>query len=85
MEKITLFHGALEEIKVTLDRRTTSKSTDFCDGFYLTEIQKQTEIWAKRKYDKIGKYNKFAKPIVNIYTLDREKVLTNFKSKYFKK
>lgn len=84
-EKI-LFHGALEEIKFPTDDRTTSKSTDFGDGFYLTELQNQAEKWAKTKCKKAierGWHN--AKPIVNIYSLDRSKVLKDFKTKYFSK
>lgn len=86
IEEKILFHGALEEIKFPSDDRTTSKSTDFGDGFYLNEIQKQAEIWASRKCKKaINKGWKNAKPIVNIYSLDRGKVLGEFKSKYFSK
>ena len=84
-EKI-LFHGALEEIKYPTDDRTTSKSTDFGDGFYLTELQSQANKWAISKRDKAIQHGwKDAKAIVNVYSLDRNKVLTNFKSKYFSK
>lgn len=38
IEEKILFHGGLEEIKFPSDNRTTSLSTDFGDGFYLTEI-----------------------------------------------
>lgn len=37
------YHGGLEEIKYPLDNKTTSLSTDFGDGFYLTEIRSQAE------------------------------------------
>lgn len=82
MEEKILFHGGLEEIKFPMDDKTTSKSTDFGDGFYLTEIQSQAERWAINKHKKYS-FWKDAKPTVNIYILDKEKVLNNFKTKYF--
>lgn len=86
IEEKILFHGALEEIKFPSDDRTTSKSTDFGEGFYLTELQKQAEKWAINKCDIAKKKGwKNAKSIVNIYSLDRGKVLKDFKSKYFSK
>lgn len=86
IEEKILFHGSLEEIKFPTDDRTTSRSTDFGDGFYLTEIQKQAEKWAINKFHKaMNKGWKNAKPIVNIYSLDRGKVLNEFKTKYFSK
>lgn len=84
-EKI-LFYGALEEIKFPLGCRTTGRSTDFGKGLYLTNIQKQAEISSIEKCKKaINKGWKDAKPIVNIYGLDRGKILKEFKSKYFSK
>ena len=81
----TLYHGAIEEIKFPTDDRTTSKSTDFGDGFYLTEIQEQAEKWAQTKFNKYHRSWNDVKPIVNVYSLDRERVLSGFKAKYFSK
>ena len=85
IDEVVLFHGSLEEIKVPTDDRTTSLSTDFGDGFYLTSIQRQAEEWAVKKYKKLRFPNKYARPTVNIYLLDKEKVLGDkgFKPKYF--
>lgn len=78
------YHGGLEEIKYPLDNKTTSLSTDFGNGFYLTEIRSQAEKWALNKAEKIrSKGWGNPKSIVSMYLLDKEKVLTNFKSKYF--
>lgn len=86
IEEKILFHGSLEEIKFPTDDRTNSKSTDFGDGFYLTEIQNQAEKWAIVKCNKARQKGwENANPIVNIYALDRGKVLKDFKSKYFSK
>ena len=84
MDEKILFHGAIEEIKYPTDDRTTSRSTDFGDGFYLTQLQGQAEKWAITKRNKaIEKGWKQAKAIVNVYSLDKEKVIRDFKSKYF--
>lgn len=84
-----LFHGGIEEIRFPSDDRTTSLSTDFGDGFYMTEIQNQAEIWAVKKYRKAIENNPNWKniglsPIVNIYQLNETK-LQQFKLKYFNK
>lgn len=52
----------------------------------MTEIQNQAERWAINKCNKAKENGwKNAKPVVNIYSLDRGKVLKDFKSKYFSK
>jgi len=83
MSNNLLYHGSIYEIISPADGNTKSPTTDFGDGFYLTEIREQAEAWARRKYKSLRKYYPNAKAIVNVYELDRERVINDFKYKFF--
>lgn len=80
-ESNPLYHGSNLEIRnpLVIHNKYTK---DFGDGFYLTDMKNQAEKWAKKK----SLYN--GKPIVNIYYLNYDKVIQEFKEdediKYFK-
>lgn len=53
-----------------------SKSTDFDDGFYLTEYEQQAQKWATREcMIAQNKSWKNSLAVINIYSLDGEKVV----------
>lgn len=60
---IKLYHGSFTEVKEPLVN-IGRKNLDFGQGFYLTNIKEQAEIWAKIVATRKGKN---IKPIVNVY------------------
>lgn len=74
---ITVYHGGTEII----DKPNVSAgrpNLDFGLGFYITDMRQQAVDWAKRVSDR-----RKAKPVLNIYYLDRESILENYKCKVF--
>ncbi|MBQ8222879.1 MAG: DUF3990 domain-containing protein [Bacteroidales bacterium] len=60
---IKLYHGSYAEVKEPLVN-IGRKNLDFGQGFYLTNIKEQAEIWAKIVATRKGKN---VKPVINVY------------------
>ena len=78
MNEIIVYHGAtavVEKPICTYGR----PNLDFGRGFYVTDIRKQAEEWAKLVAIRRGKA-----PVLNTYRLMRESILSNAKCKVFK-
>jgi len=59
-----LYHGSNQEIS-TIDLRICKPYKDFGRGFYLTTIERQAELMAKRTARIFGGF-----PFVSVYTFD---------------
>ena len=75
--KITVYHGATEIVKDPLCKIGRPR-LDFGQGFYVTDLKEQAIKWAKTLADKRDK-----KPLLNIYQLDKDAILTEARSKIF--
>lgn len=75
--KITVYHGATEIVKAPLCKIGRSK-LDFGQGFYVTDLKEQAIKWAQALADKRGE-----KPLLNIYQLDKEAILSEARCKIF--
>ena len=60
---IKLYHGSFTEVREPLVN-IGRKNLDFGQGFYLTNIKEQAEVWAKIVATRKGKD---IKPIINVY------------------
>ena len=60
---MTVFHGSICEVR-SPDLSRSKKYIDFGPGFYVTDIRKQAERWARRKAARFG-----GTPIVSAYSL----------------
>ena len=67
---IKLYHGSSAEVREPLVG-VGRKKVDFGQGFYLTRMRKQAELWAKAVADR----RPGATAILNIYQFDNEKAM----------
>ncbi len=77
MSGIIVYHGGTEVVKCP-DCKLGRLNLDFGQGFYVTAIREQAAAWAAQVADR-----RKSKPILNIYTLDREAILKNAKCRVF--
>lgn len=75
--KTIVYHGSTEIVKKPLCDIGRSR-LDFGQGFYITDIKEQAISWAKTVADKRGQ-----KPMINIYLMDRDAILSEAKYKIF--
>lgn len=75
--KITVYHGATEIVKAPLCKIGRPK-LDFGQGFYVTDLKEQAIKWAQTLADKRGE-----KPLLNIYQLDKDAILSEARCKIF--
>lgn len=61
---ITVYHGSDREVKKPLTN-VGRKNLDFGQGFYLTNMKTEADLWAKKVSD-----SKDTKPIVSVYNFD---------------
>lgn len=74
---LTVYHGSTQTVDSPICTLGRPK-LDFGQGFYLTDIKEQAARWAKALADKRG-----MQPVLNIYTLDRERILSEGRCKIF--
>lgn len=74
---ITVFHGGTSIIKTPL-ADVGRPNLDFGFGFYVTDIHQQAVDWAKRVSER-----RMQPPVINIYLLDRDSILNNYRCKVF--
>ena len=63
---MTVFHGSVCEVRCP-DPSRSKRYIDFGPGFYVTDIQRQAERWARRKAARFG-----GKAIVSTYSLNED-------------
>ena len=63
---MTVFHGSVCEVRCP-DLSRSKRYIDFGPGFYVTDIQRQAERWARRKAARFG-----GKAIVSTYSLNED-------------
>lgn len=72
-----VYHGGTDII--TSPRANAGRpNLDFGQGFYVTDIRQQATDWAQRVSNR-----RMLPPILNVYTLDRETILNNYRCKIF--
>lgn len=76
---IKLYHGSSAEVREPLVG-VGRKKVDFGQGFYLTRMRKQAELWAKAVADRRPR----ATAILNIYQFDNEKAMQIAAERYKK-
>lgn len=76
--KITVYHGGTEYVKAPLCH-IGRPNLDFGQGFYVTDIEEQAYRWAVT----IAARRK-AMPLVNVYLLDRDAIISEARCKIFK-
>lgn len=76
---IKLYHGSSAEDREPL-AGVGRKKVDFGQGFYLTRMRKQAELWAKAVADR----RPGATAILNIYQFDNEKAMQIAAERYKK-
>lgn len=77
---MTLYHGSFMEVtSPQVDKGR--KKVDFGQGFYLTRLSEQAEKWSRAIAIRKGPA---FQPIVNVYTLDFDKLIEEFNIKVFK-
>lgn len=74
---LTVYHGSTQTVDSPICTLGRPK-LDFGQGFYLTDIKEQAVRWAKALADK-----RSMQPVLNIYTLDRERILSEGRCKIF--
>lgn len=75
--KIKVYHGGTEAIsspRADAGRR----NLDFGQGFYITDLCQQASDWAKHVSDR-----RQIPAVLNVYTLDRDAILANYRCKVF--
>lgn len=75
-----VYHGSTEEIASPLVR-VGRDNLDFGKGFYVTDIRKQSKIWAEVK----SRYQMDAKGIINEYDFDFDNAIKDYRYKKFEK
>ncbi len=74
---IKVYHGSSQIVEQPICKYGRTR-LDFGPGFYLTDIRDQAERWAEQMEERSG-----AKPFINIYQLDKERFIKNYRSKIF--
>lgn len=75
--KITVYYGATVAVEVP-SCSIGRQRLDFGQGFYVTGLKEQAIKWAKTIAEKRGE-----QPLLNIYTLDKDAILTEARCKIF--
>lgn len=75
--KITVYHGGTAIIEAPL-ANVGRPNLDFGLGFYITDMRQQAVDWAKHVSDR-----RKVSPVLNIYSLDRDTILKNYRCKVF--
>ena len=78
MQKVIVYHGGTEIIEYP-DCKRGCRNLDFGKGFYVTDIRKQAEEWAKLMSDR-----RKEPPILNRYSLHRDAVIAEMHCMLFK-
>lgn len=78
MKEITVYHGGTEVV-VHPESKYGRQHLDFGQGFYVTDIRKQAEDWAKQTANR-----RKTEPVLNKYLLNRDAILAEAKCKLFK-
>lgn len=78
MNGLIVYHGATQIVDKPLCS-IGRKNLDFGQGFYVTDIRSQAVSWAQNIAIKRGET-----PIINVYNLNKDEILSNFKVKIFK-
>lgn len=73
-----VYHGGTEIVDRP-DCKCGRRNLDFGQGFYVTNIRKQAEDWAKLMADR-----RKAAPVLNRYSLNRDAILAEAHCKLFK-
>ena len=76
---IRLYHGSIAEVRVPLVR-VGRRKVDFGQGFYLTRIRRQAELWAKA----VAGRRPGETAILNIYQFDDVKAMQLASERYKK-
>lgn len=78
MEEVVVYHGGTEIVERP-DCKRGRKNLDFGQGFYVTDIRRQAEDWAKLTADR-----RRTTPILNRYRLNRDAIISEARCKIFK-
>ena len=78
MNEVIVYHGGTEVVEHP-DCKCGRRNLDFGQGFYVTDIRKQAEDWAKLVADR-----RKAAPVLNRYRLNRDAILAEAHCKLFK-
>ena len=77
MSNLIVYHGGTEVVKVPICK-FGRPNLDFGQGFYVTELRNQAVSWALQMADR-----RKQPPVLNVYFLDRDAVLSEFRCKIF--
>ena len=77
MSNLIVYHGGTEEVKTPICK-FGRPNLDFGQGFYVTELRNQAVSWALQMADR-----RKQPPVLNVYYLDRDAVLSEFRCKIF--
>lgn len=77
MSNLIVYHGGTEEVKTPICK-FGRPNLDFGQGFYVTELRNQAVSWALQMADR-----RKQPPVLNVYFLDRDVVLSEFRCKIF--
>ena len=77
MQEVIVYHGGTEIVEHP-DCKCGRRNLDFGQGFYVTDIRKQAEDWAKLMADRRKKA-----PVLNRYRLNRDAILAEARCKVF--
>ena len=77
MQEVIVYHGGTEIVEHP-DCKCGRRNLDFGQGFYITDIRKQAEDWAKLMADRRKKA-----PVLNRYRLNRDAILAEARCKVF--
>lgn len=75
--KITVYHGATQVIEAPICKFGRT-NLDFGQGFYVTDLKEQAIKWAKTIAPR-----RMEKPLLNIYELDKDAILSETHCKIF--
>lgn len=77
MSNLIVYHGGTEEVKTPICK-FGRPNLDFGQGFYVTNLRDQAVSWALQMADR-----RKQPPVLNVYFLDRDAVLSEFRCKIF--
>ena len=77
MSNLIVYHGGTEEVKTPICK-FGRPNLDFGQGFYVTELRNQAVSWALQMANR-----RKQPPVLNVYYLDRDAVLSEFRCKIF--
>lgn len=78
MTEVIVYHGGTESVEHP-DCKCGRKNLDFGQGYYVTDIRKQAEDWAKLMAGR-----RKAAPILNRYRLHHDTIMSEARCKVFK-